>query len=894
MPAQTETRAPDNPPYAREAEEVCRELGVDAHPGLREAEARARLSRAGPNALQTIRPRPAWRLWLDQFASLIVVLLAVAALIAWLTGDRTEALAILIVLLLNALIGFVVEWQAGRALDALRRQAVMKARVRRDGQEVSIDAAGLVPGDIVILNAGDRVPADARLVEAAALRAEESALTGESATVAKEIWPAGADTLLADRHCMLYLGTAIAAGRAVAVVTATGVKTELGRIGRLVASAETEPTPLEQRLDELGRRLVYLVIVIAVLVLLTGWARGHDPWLMAEVAISLAVAAVPEGLPAVTTLVLALGVLRMARRRALVRRLAAVETLGSATVICTDKTGTLTENRMTVREYQLADGTTHNAEAPVLLAEADLLSRAARAGVLCNEAVMNQEGGEDLGDPTETALLAFAARAGADIRRMRASYPELAQVPFDSVTRRMTTLHRAPDGAGLLALKGAPSAVLPVCSHYAATWGEAIPLDEAARARFLAVNDQMAARALRVLALAERRVAAPDRLSLPDLARETGYVFLGFAGMIDPPRAEVPTAIAQARAAGIRVVMLTGDQIQTARTIARELHLHEGAEPVALHARDLENADQQRIATLARGADVFARVSPEDKLRIVDALQQQGEIVAVTGDGVNDAPALKRASIGVAMGLRGTAAAREAADLILADDNFATIIHAIAGGRTIYANIIRYVHLMFTKNLAEVMVIFTALLVGWPLPLAPLQILWINLVTDVFLGLGLAVEPGSPEVMQRPPRPPREALLSRGFLWLIIWQGVMLTAIILAAYAWALRQYGPGAHARTMALFSLIGAQLGHMFNCRSRLRSALTGLWTNPFIWLAALVVVMLQGPAIWWDPLARALDVTPPNPRDTAVIVISALAPVLIVELAKLWRRSMPAPRS
>jgi Ca2+-transporting ATPase len=846
----------------------------------------------GANSIQSVRPRPAWRILIDQFASIVIALLAVAATVSWITGDVMEAIAILVVLVINAFVGFVTEWQAGQALDALRRQARTTTRVRRENFELTVDAEDLVPGDIVILNAGDRVPADARLLEASRLQTEESALTGESATVDKEVASVALDAPLAERRSMLYLGTAIAAGRAVALVVATGSQTELGRVGRLVATSTKERSPLEVQLAQLGHRLVYIVLAIAFVVMLTGWLRGDGLWMMVEVGISLAVAAVPEGVPAVTTLILALGVLRMARQRAIMRRLTAVETLGSTTVVCADKTGTLTENRMTVREYYLSDGRRIEVkDAACVATDDELLEQVLRVGVLCNEAVFRTDNKAEpvtIGDPTETALLVVADALFLDVSNERANHPKLAEQPFHASTKRMTTFHRRIDGQHFAALKGAPAVVLEACSTYAV--GEDVrSLDGEARARFTLVNEQMADRALRVLALAVKHFGKNAKpLSDDDL--ETGYTLLGLVGMNDPPRAGVAEAIRRARIAGIRTVMLTGDQLNTGRAIARELGLG-GSEPRAVHARDLIGIDQKHLANLARSTDVFARVTPEDKLRIVEALQKAGEVVAVTGDGVNDAPALKRANIGIAMGQRGTEVAKEAADVVLADDNFATILLAVEGGRTIYANITKFVHMMFSHNLGEVVMIFSAIAMGWPLPLLPLQILWMNLVTDVFPALALAVEPASPELMRQPPRDPHVRLLSRNFMLLIGWQAVMLAALALAAYAWALQIYGPGAHARTVALLSLIGVQLGHMFNCRSRTRSAFNGLFTNPFIWIASLIVIALQLLAIYVSPLARVLGTVEPSKTDWLIVSCCVIAPIIIVELTKAvirWTRT------
>jgi Ca2+-transporting ATPase len=584
----------------------------------------------------------------------------------------------------------------------------------------------------------------------------------------------------------------------------------------------------------------------------------------------------------------------MARQRAIVRRLASVETLGSTTIICSDKTGTLTENRMTVREYLLADGMRIRLGGkPHSLAGDGLFRAAVRAGVLCSEASFNPkaaEGERALGDPTETALLVAADALGADVSGLREEFPKVLELPFDAATKRMVTVHSDRRGAYLATLKGAPAVVLNDSTCYAGRGGEVLPLTEDLRAAFIKVNNEMASRALRVLALAEKRLGDIEitiDISESNAEIETGYTFLGFVGMMDPPRPEVPDALRRAREAGIRVVMLTGDQISTARAIARELRLNGDGEPEALHARDLESVSRERLAELARTTDVFARVSPEDKLRIVDSLRRSGEVVAVTGDGVNDAPALKRADIGVAMGMRGTEVAKEAADIVLADDNFSTILKAVEGGRTIYSNIIKFIHLMLSKNLGSVIMIFAAIVAGLPLPLLPLQILWINLVTDVFPALALALEPTAPGVMRRRPHTPNESLLARPFLALILWQGLMLSAVILAAYVWAVKEYGEGAHARTMALMALVGAQLGHMFNCRSRTHSAFQDLFRSPFIWAALVLVTGLQLLAIYLTPLASVLQTVRLTPVDWMVVAATAVAPVLIVEVVKIFFR-------
>ena len=868
-------------------------LGVDLLRGLDATEVEKRRIKYGANALQTIRPTPIWRLLLNQFTSIIVVLLLVAAFVAYITSREVEAFVILIVLILNALVGFFTEWQAGRALDALRRQSQTMARVKRGERQVNLDAQELVPGDIIILNPGDRVPADARLINSANLMADESILTGESITVDKAVESVPPDTPIAERRSMLYLGTTITAGHASAIVTATGIHTELGHIGKLVASAPVEKTPLEMRLAHLGQRLIYIVLAIAAIVIITGWIRGDDFWLMIEVGISLAVAAVPEALPAVTTLSLAIGVLRMARQRAIVRRLPAVETLGSTSIICTDKTGTLTENRLTVREFRLSDGRwiDLNNDKRSLTGD-ELTGRIVRVGVLCNEASLTTDtsaGVRGIGDPTETALLIAADDLGADVQRLRSDYPKLTEVPFDSVTKRMITIHEDTVGNRLVVLKGAPAVVLESSNSFISEDFRVHKLDEKKKQEFTGINDEMANRALRVLGLAEKVETSSEESDM-----DSGYTFLGFVGMMDPPRSGVLQAIEEAREAGIRFVMLTGDQINTAHAIAHELKLNGDIEPKALHARDLEGLGHEELVQLANQVDVFARVSPADKLHIVEALKQSGEIVAVTGDGINDAPALKTANIGIAMGERGAEAAKEAADVVLTDDNFATIIKAIEGGRTIYANIIKFIHLMFSKNLGMVLAIFVAILAGLPLPLLPLQILWMNLVTDVFPALALALEPPTPGIMERRYRSTHSTLLSNRLLFLIGWQAVMLATIILFIYSWAINTYGEGAHARTIALVTLISVQLGHMFNCRSRTQSAFVGLFRNPYLWIATLIIILLQLIAVYLQPIGRVLDTVHLTRRDWAIISVASLIPIIIVEITKLISRKVYRKRA
>lgn len=835
-------------PYARPAAVIVEELSVDSSRGLTDAEVLQRRERFGANVVIRDASRSLWIIAARQFYSVVIALLAAAAAIAFVTRDVAEGVAIIGVLLINAVVGFIVEWRSERALESLRIQVRTSARVLRDGMQSNIDAEDLVPGDVILLDPGAHIPADARLLKTMALRVEEAALTGESAPVTKSADAVPADAPLAERTSMVFLGTLATAGRARAVVTATGDATELGKIGRLVRDIELQPTPLEQRLASLGRTLVWIVLGIGTVVAIAGVLRGNPLWAMIEVGISLAVAAVPEGLPAVTTLILSVGVLRMARRHAIVRKLPAVETLGSTTVICTDKTGTLTMNQLTVRRIEATDS--H-----------ELL----RIGALCSDAVI--EHGATVGDPTEVALVAAATDAGIDVAGLRRTHRKVLEVPFDPATRHMVTVHETAGGNRLLALKGAPSVVLKMCSD----------LSTARVSELSAMNKQLASTGLRILAFAK---------SSDDQNLSSGFTFLGFAALADPPRPAAAEAIARAHDAGIRIVMLTGDQVETARAIASELRLSSGRPPVVVHARELADRSDAEVTRLARETDVFARITPEDKLRVVDALRNAGEIVAVTGDGVNDAPALRRADIGVAMGKSGTDAARATADLVLTDDNLGTVVTAIEEGRTIYANITKFVHLLFSHNLGEVLMVFTAIIAGLPLPLLPLQILWMNVVTDIFPAFALALEPPQPRRMHGRRR--RGDLLNRSFLLLIGWQGAMLAAIALAAYVWALHTWGEGAHARTIALSALVAVQLGHTFNCRSRVMPAGAGIFDNIHLWAAAATVIGLQALAVRFRPLARLLDLAPLSATDAVVLAICVLLPIVIVEIQKVFVRA------
>ncbi|MEO7963635.1 MAG: HAD-IC family P-type ATPase, partial [Gemmatimonadaceae bacterium] len=728
---------PLKPPawHTRSVPDVARALQLDVKQGLSAADAATRLARNGPNALPPARSPSIVRRILHQFQSLIVALLVVAGVVALVMGDTLEATAILFVIALDAIIGFATEWKAASAIARLRRQTVSVAIVRRDAAERQVHDAALVAGDVVLLAAGDRVPADGRLFEDVRLQIDESALTGESLPVEKSSGEiAGDDLPLGDRTCMVYMGTAVTDGRGAFIVTATGARTEMGEIGALIEGVADKPTPLEAKLTELSRALLVVVLLMCVAIIGMGMWRGHPLLFMVEVGISLAIAAVPEGLLAVTTMTLAIGMQRMARMHALVRRLPAVESLGATTVICTDKTGTLTRNEMTVRALVVGtrrvDVTGVGYAAPGQLEEHGTrlelatddpanasLRLALRIGALCNDASINRPGVQPaiLGDPTEAALIIASTKSGMDHNALEREFPRHAERPFDSVTKQMATVHRAPDGRLIAFVKGAPSTLLDESTHVI-DGGSLTPMTAELRQGRRATNDALAGEALRVLALAYRDL--PEEYLPEDLTRE--LTFVGFVAMMDPLRDEAKATIARCRAAGIRTIMITGDQQATASEIARQLGLDvdvSGRSLRTLHARDLAGLDATGWSAAVTSTAVFARVSPRHKLQIVEALQLQGEVVAMTGDGVNDAPALRKADIGIAMGIRGTEVAKESAAMIITDDNFATIVRAVEQGRIIVENILRFLHYLFSSNFAEILTVFSAIMLGWPLPL---------------------------------------------------------------------------------------------------------------------------------------------------------------------------------
>ncbi len=903
---------PERPWHVQSALEVAGALQTDPTRGLTNAEAARRRTQFGPNALIEAKGRSLLGILVGQFKSLIVALLLAATVVAFTLGENIEAVAVLVVIVLNATVGFLTEWRAEQALTALQRQAVPTAHVLRESEEHEIPAAELVPGDVVLVAAGSRVPADGRIVQSERLQVAEAALTGESVAVTKTVEPVPDEAApLGDRRNMAYLGTAVTDGRGLLLVTATGMRTEVGRIGTLIDEAGGRDTPLERKLAQLGHALIGVVLVLCAVIVLAGWLRGYGFLYMLEVGLSLAIAAVPEGLPAVATMTLALGMQRMARMGALVRRLPAVEALGSTTVICTDKTGTLTRDEMTVRVLQLGGrridvsgaGYAPSGEfregGRAVEARGDAhLALALRVGALCSDATLDLsgDGAAVLGDPTEGALLIAALKGGMDKDDLNRSAPRVGEVPFSSEAMRMVTIHGTRGGPAVAYIKGSPAVVAEASVGLFANGGLE-PMTLEARQRVLADNLELAGGALRVLALAYKDL--PQGYREEDLAG--GLMFVGLVGMIDPLREEAKAAIERCQRAGIRIMMITGDQEATASEIGRQLGLDrdpQGRPLRTAHGRELVGLDAGGWQSAVAGVGVFARVSPEHKLRIVEALQAGGEVVAMTGDGVNDAPALKQADIGVAMGVKGTEVAKEAAAMVITDDNFATIVGAVEQGRVIYANILRFVHYLFSSNLAEILVIFVALMVGWPLPLGALQILWLNMVTDVFPAMALALEPSNPDAMKRPPRNPRERLMTTRFVWLIGWQGLVLSGVTLLAFLVGMRWYGaegPGLrHAITLAFMTLALAQVFHAFNARSQHRSAFTArLFTNGWLWAAVTTSLLLQVAAVYTPFLQSVLRTTPLTAADWGVVLTCSLAPVGVVELVKLGKRGSTQPR-
>lgn len=884
-------------------------------------EAARRLEKFGPNELKEAPPTTFWQMLWEQFNNFVVILLIVAAVISALLGDYFEAAAIMAIVILNAALGVFQERRAEQALAALRKLAAPEAHVLRDGSRQMVPASELVPGDLVLLEAGNYVPADIRLLEAINLRVEEAALTGESVPVQKDASATlESDIPLGDRKNTAFMGTIVNYGRGRGLVVATGMYTQIGIIAEMLQSVQNEPTPLQRRLDRLGKTLGWAALVVCGLVFVVGLLQGSDPLDMFIIAVSLAIAAVPEGLPAIVTISLALGMREMIKRHALIRRLSSVETLGSASMICSDKTGTLTQNEMTATrlwadgEFVSITGSGYEPygefivnETPIKLIDYQAILTTLWVAALNNDSELEIAGSTNgkeayrmVGDPTEGALLVAAAKAGAEIRDLNAAYPRVQEVPFDSARKRMITIHvlEYPKSEDIspfsdqnsrlkgyvITVKGAPDLVLERCTHYQRMDDHAIPLDESQRMRILQANDTMTQDALRVLGMAYRVLPEEPSEITPDILEED-LTFVGLVGMIDPPRAEVPAALEKARAAGIRTIMITGDYPKTARAIAESIGLLQPGHQV-LTSSELAGMDDATLQREVKTADVFARVSPEHKLRIVEALRANGEVVAMTGDGVNDAPSIKRADIGVAMGITGTDVAKESADMVLTDDNYASIVSAVEQGRVIYSNIRKFVYYLLSCNLAEIAIIFFGTLFTRRSPLTAIQLLWLNLLTDGAPALALGTEKGDPDIMDYPPRPASEPIINRFMQVGIAVQTIAITLVTLYAYFTGLRLYpGQPEFAETMAFVTLSFSELLRAYTARSEHYPILKiGVFGNKWMNYAVLTSLVLLLAVIYIPFLNPIFNTIPLGWSQWRFIMPLLFVPSLAAEITKL----------
>ena len=859
------------------------------HGGLSEKEARKKLLEHGPNILEEKKKISLVKLLLRQFTDVMVLVLLASTVISAFMGDVTEAVTIIAIVVINAILGFVQEFRTEKTMEALKSLAAPAAKVLRNGKMTSIPAEQIVPGDVVLLETGDRVPADATLLESMSLQADESLLTGESMPVEKKASAAGKALDCKDRRCQVYMGTVITGGRAKALVHATGMNTEMGGIADLIRNIEEEQTPLQKRLAHLGKLIVAGCLTICAIVAVTGILRGEDAFNMLLSGISLAVAAVPEGLPALVTISLALGVQRMLKRNALIRRLPAVETLGCACVVCSDKTGTLTQNKMTVRKIFTGDRMVEvrdDVQKPPFLfkgcrvdsARDAILRQVLEIGALCNNASLSagKTSGtwEFTGDPTEGALLVASAKAGLTSEVLASNYFRLDEVPFDSDRKCMSVVCDNHKGETFVFSKGAPDELLKKCSKIMGPKG-VVPLTQELRLKFLRTNDAMAQDALRVIAVAYRRL---NSRVWRHNELESDLIFAGLVGMLDPPREEAAEAVLKCRLAGIKPVMITGDHKLTAVAIAKELDIYRDGETV-LTGNELDTMDERKLEQVADDVSVYARVSPKHKLMIVRALKNRGHIVAMTGDGVNDAPAVKEADIGVAMGLTGTDVTKEASSMILLDDNFATIIAAIEEGRVIYNNIRKFIRYMLACNIGEVLTMFLGMLAGLPIPLLPIQILWVNLVTDGLPAVALGFDPPERDVMKRRPRGPDESIFSNGLAGIIIFRGVLIGLTTLAVFATMLYYTGDIAAARSGAFVTLVLTQLIHVFECKSETKTVFQiNLLDNIYLVFSVLIsLAMILG--VVYIPALQSIFKTVPLGLNGWLITggLSFLVPVL-----------------
>ncbi len=895
--------------WHQDVEHTAKELGTDLSSGLSSSEAAARLERYGRNQLKEAPKRSPWAIFLDQFKDFIIWILIGAALVSGVLQEVVDAVAIIAIVILNAVLGFIQEYRAEKSLAALKRLSSPTSKVLRDGKHGLIASEELVPGDVIELEAGDSVPADSRVAWVTSnFGVQEASLTGESTPVVKTTAALEEpDVPLADRANMVYLGTSVASGRAKGIVTGTGMETELGKIAGMIQEIERESTPLQKKLEEFGKWIVYACFVLVVMVFLLEWARGGKMIEVFLTAVSLAVAAIPEGLPAVVTIALALGVQRMVKRHALIRKLRSVETLGSATVICSDKTGTLTKNEMTVQAVYAggrlfrATGIGYAPKGDFLLDGKTVsprdypeLMKALTVGVLCNGAQLVQEptAYKIVGDPTEGALLTVAAKADIWKSQEERTSPFVDELPFDSERKKMTVV-RQVDHHRVAFVKGAPDILLADCVNIEVA-GAVRPLTVADRKQSAAANDDLTSQAMRVLGVAYRDLDGhAGKLDIGTVERD--LTFVGLIAMIDPPREEVRQAIRACMTAGIKTVMITGDHKNTATAIAKQLGFFK-EDSVALSGDELDKLSQEQLEKQVHKIPVYARVSPEHKLRVVRAWRSRHEIVAMTGDGVNDAPAVKEADIGVAMGITGTDVTKEVSDMVVTDDNFASIVAAVEEGRGIYDNIQKFVHYLLSCNTGEILVMFVSSLIGLPVPLLPIQILWINLVTDGLPALALGVDPTDPEIMKRRPRAPDEPVVTRRRGLLMLVQGVFIAACSLGAFALVLYVEKEGIErARTAGFIVLSVSQLFHSFNCRSLTESLFKiGPFTNRSLLAATGISFALQMAVVYAPPLQTIFKTEPLGPFDWVLVIVISSLPLWGTEIYKAFRRLRVVPAS
>ncbi len=878
--------------YNYSNDEVVRILKTDQVEGLNQAEAKKRLDHIGKNVLAEKANMSPILLFLMQFKDFMVLILLGATIISAFLGEYIDAVAIVSIVIVNGILGFLQEFRAERSLAVLKELTAPMAYCIRNGKLQHIPAKDLVPGDLVYLESGDRIPADLRFLTANGLHVEESTLTGESVPILKIDRSVNGDNLPpADQINMGFMGTMVTQGTGYGVVISTGMMTEMGKIAGLIQNTETMQTPLQQKLEQLGKILIVVALFLTALVVVAGILHGHNIYNMFLAGVSLAVAAIPEGLPAIVTVALALGVQRMIKRKAIVRKLPAVETLGSASVICSDKTGTLTQNKMNVThiwadgELIEVTGTGYKPEGEFFEGKTRIhpskkgtLEKVLLFSTLCNNARLEKEGKDwtVMGDPTEGALLVVGEKGGYRLQDLQGQWKRVYEYPFDSTRKMMSVRLQQPSGKEMLTTKGAPDVLLSRCTHVF-IHGKAEPLTPTYKRRILQANEAMAKKALRVLGMAYRESVRGENVEDENVA-ERNLVFLGLIGMIDPPRKEVREAIRKCRRAGIKTVMITGDHQKTAEAIANQL----GILPpngLTLNGQDLYNMSDSEFEEIVEDVFVYARVSPEHKLRIVKALQQKGHVVAMTGDGVNDAPAIKAADIGIAMGITGTDVTKEAASLILADDNFATIEASIEEGRTIYDNIRKFIRYLLASNVGEILVMFFAMLAGLPLPLVPIQILWVNLVTDGLPALALGVDQPEAATMQRAPRSRTEGVFARGLATKIITRGFLIGGVTLFAF-WLPYMQNPGdlARAQTIAFATLVMAQLIHVFDCRSEISIYSRNIMENKYLVLAVISSILLILPVIYMPRLQLIFKTVPLTIMEWGFILALAAIPTFV----------------